>query len=84
KAGLLERTTDPDDRRAVLLSASPKAKRLLQRLAAGRRQRIERLLDGWTEDEIALFASLLGRLNQASETHHDQHAHELHQELNHG
>jgi len=84
KVGLLERTTDPEDRRAVLLKATPKGKRLLQRLEAGRRQRIERLLDGWTEDEIETFAVLLGRLNRASEQHYDQHARELHQELNNG
>ena len=84
KAGLLERTTDPDDRRAVLLKASPKGKRLLQRLEVGRRKRIERLLGGWTEHEIATFTPLLGRLNAATEQHYDQNTHELEQELNHG
>jgi len=84
KSGLLERTTDPDDRRAVLLKASPKGKRLLQRLEAGRRQRIERLVGDWTEQEIVTFATLLGRLNAASEQHYDQNAQELQQELNHG
>jgi DNA-binding MarR family transcriptional regulator len=84
KGGLLERTTDPDDRRAVLLKASPKGKRLLQRLEAGRRQRIERLVEDWTEQEVATFADLLGRLNLSSEKYFDQNATELRQELNHG
>jgi DNA-binding MarR family transcriptional regulator len=84
QAGLLERTTDPDDRRAVLLKASPKGKRLLQRLEVGRRKRIERILTGWTTDEIATFTSLLGRLNEATERHHDQNAREMEQELNNG
>jgi DNA-binding MarR family transcriptional regulator len=84
KEGLLERTTDPDDRRAVLLKASPKGKRLLQRLEAGRRQRMQRLISDWTEQEVSTFTSLLGRLNAASEKHFDQNAQELEQELNHG
>ncbi|MFL6161577.1 MAG: MarR family winged helix-turn-helix transcriptional regulator [Jatrophihabitantaceae bacterium] len=84
KAGLLERSTDPEDRRAVLLKASPKGKRLLQRLEAGRRQRLQRLVGDWTEPEIATFATLLGRLNAASEQHFDQNTDELRQELNHG
>ena len=84
KEGLLERTTDPGDRRAVLLKASPKGKRLLQRLEAGRRQRMQRMLGDWTEQEISTFAALLGRLNAASEMHFDQNTQELQQELNHG
>ena len=84
KEGLLERTTDPDDRRAVLLKASPKGNRLLQRLKAGSRQRMQRLIGDWTEQEVSTFASLLGRLNAASEQYFDQNAHELRQELNHG
>lgn len=84
KAGLLERTTDPEDRRAVLLKTSPKGKRLLQRLEAGRRQRMHRLVEDWTEQEICTFATLLGRLNTSSEKHFDQNARELEQELNHG
>ncbi|HEX2903583.1 MAG TPA: MarR family transcriptional regulator [Jatrophihabitans sp.] len=84
QAGLLERTTDPDDRRAVVLKASPKGKRLLQRLEIGRRKRLERLLNGWTAEEIATFTTLLGRLNESTERHHEEHLRELEQELNHG
>jgi len=84
QAGLLERTTDPDDRRAVLLKASPKGRRLLQRLQVARRKQIERILDGWTMDEIATFTHLLGRLNEATEHHHEVIAREMEQELNHG
>lgn len=84
QAGLLERTTDPDDRRAVLLKASPKGKRLLQRLEVGRRKRLERILSGWTPDEVATFTDLLGRLNESTERHHDQNELELEQELNNG
>jgi len=84
KEGLLERATDPDDRRAVLLKASPKGRRLLQRLQGGSRQRMQRMLGDWTEQEINTFAALLGRLNAASEKYFEQNARELQQELNHG
>ena len=84
QAGLLERTTDPEDRRAVLLKTSPKGKRLLQRLEIGRRKRLERLLNGWTTDEIATFTELLGRLNESTERHYEENARELEQELNNG
>jgi DNA-binding MarR family transcriptional regulator len=83
-AGLLERATDPEDRRAVLLQASPKGKRLLQRLEVGRRKRIERILTGWQPEEIVTFTHLLGRLNEATEKYHDVNESELEQELNHG
>ena len=84
KEGLLERATDPDDRRAVLLKASPKGKRLLQRLEAGRRQRMRRLVEDWTEQDIATFTTLFSRLNDASEKYFDQTTRELQQELNNG
>lgn len=84
RAGLLERATDPDDRRAVLLKTSPKGRRLLQRLEVGRRKRIERILGGWTTEEIATFTHLLGRLNEATERHYEQNTLELEQELNNG
>jgi len=84
RGGLLERSTDPDDRRAVLLTASPKGKRLLQRLQAGSRQRLQRLVGDWTEQEVSTFVTLLGRLNAASEKYFDQNARELQQELDHG
>jgi len=84
RGGLLERSTDPDDRRAVLLTASPKGKRLLQRLQAGSRQRLQRLVGDWTEQELGTFTTLLGRLNAASEKYFDQNARELQQELDHG
>jgi len=40
--GLVHRTPDPADGRAVVLSATPRGRRLMER---GRRQRVERLVD---------------------------------------
>jgi DNA-binding MarR family transcriptional regulator len=84
KAGLLEREVDPDDRRAILLKASTSGRQLLGRLERGRRKRIERLLTGWTTEEIAAFGQMFGRLNEATEKYGAQNALELEQELNHG
>jgi DNA-binding MarR family transcriptional regulator len=84
KAGLLSRAPDPDDRRAVLLQATPKGRNLMRRLVAGRRKRVERLLADWTPEEIDTFGRLLGRLNNATEKYAALTAEELDQELNHG
>jgi DNA-binding MarR family transcriptional regulator len=84
KAGLLEREVDPEDRRAILLKASASGRQLLGRLERGRRKRIERMLTGWSADEIATFGQLFGRLNEATEKYGAQNTLELEQELNHG
>lgn len=84
KAGLLSREPDPDDRRAILLQATPDGQKLMMRLSKGRRTRIERLLTDWTDEEIEIFGRLLGRLNQATEKYAAQNAEELEQELNNG
>jgi DNA-binding MarR family transcriptional regulator len=84
KAGLLGREVDPDDRRAILLKASERGRRLLHRLEHGRRKRIERTLTGWSAEDIGALANLLGRLNEATEKYGEQNHLELEQELNHG
>jgi DNA-binding MarR family transcriptional regulator len=51
--GLVTRSADPDDRRAVVLSATPRGRRLMER---GRRRRVERLvaeLRGLSASDIA-------------------------------
>lgn len=81
KAGLLARDIDPDDRRAILLEATPEGQGLLERLSRGRRKRVERLLSDWSEQDIATLGRLLGRLNEATEKYGDQNALEVEQEL---
>jgi DNA-binding MarR family transcriptional regulator len=84
KAGLLARDTDPEDRRAILLEATPEGQRLLDRLSRGRRRRVERLLSDWQPEDIVTLGRLLAQLNAATEKYGDQNALELEQELNHG
>lgn len=84
RAGLLSRSPDPDDRRAIQLQATTKGRNLMKRLSAGRRKRVERLLADWEPDEIEIFGRLLARLNQATEKYAAQSAEELEQEINHG
>lgn len=61
-AGLVERAPDPDDARAVILTATPEGRSLMER---GRRQRVERLvrdLEGLSDDEIATLRRAVGIL----------------------
>jgi DNA-binding MarR family transcriptional regulator len=65
--GLVQRATHPDDARAQLLTVpDPAAKRLEEFRESGRAQLAE-LLSDWTPEELATFAKLLGRLNDAAE-----------------
>lgn len=65
--GLVQRSSDPDDRRASLLVATDDA---VQRVAAMRQERSERFdqrLGDWSDAEITEFAERLGRYNLALE-----------------
>jgi DNA-binding MarR family transcriptional regulator len=84
KAGLLSRAADPADRRAILLETTPEGQNLMARLIEGRRKRLERLLTDWSDTDITTLASLLGRLNEATEKYGPTNARELEQELNNG
>lgn len=59
--GLLERRSDPDDRRASLLAASPAGTALLDRTRRARDERIAVIVADWSPAERAQFAALLDR-----------------------
>jgi DNA-binding MarR family transcriptional regulator len=61
-AGLIARSTDPDDRRSVLVSLTDRGQDLLQRLERARRATAEEVFGGLTAGERADLARLLGAL----------------------
>nr|WP_221634299.1 MarR family transcriptional regulator [Nocardioides luti] len=63
--GLVDRTPDPDDGRASLVSASDEAVRRLNAVAADRRTWLDERLGDWTDDELTGFVDVLGRYNRA-------------------
>jgi DNA-binding MarR family transcriptional regulator len=63
--GLLERTPDPDDGRAVLLTLSDDAADRLAGVRAERSERFDRRLGDFATDELVAFAEQLARYNAA-------------------
>ncbi|MFT4262589.1 MAG: MarR family winged helix-turn-helix transcriptional regulator [Nocardioides sp.] len=63
--GLLERRTDPVDRRAALVSVTPKARLLLAEVEARREVLLADCLADWRPDEMGALAAGLERLNAA-------------------
>ncbi|MDN4159884.1 MarR family winged helix-turn-helix transcriptional regulator [Nocardioides abyssi] len=61
--GLVDRSPDPDDGRATLLSASEHGVRRLDEVAAMRRAYLDQRLGDWSDEELAHFADSLGRYN---------------------
>jgi DNA-binding MarR family transcriptional regulator len=61
-AGLIERGTDPDDRRSVLVRLTPRGHALLARLERARRATAQDVFGGLADDERAELARLLETL----------------------
>ena len=59
--GLVVRHADPDDGRASRISLTPAGRRTLERVLKARRAWLDRLLEGWDDEDLARFGSLLGR-----------------------
>ena len=69
--GLLERTDDPDDRRASRVAVTEQGHRCLARGFETRRQLISHALDGWTDEERDTLRTLLHRFVQTLMTPND-------------
>lgn len=67
--GLLDRSADPDDGRAMLLAASGSAVERLAQMREERRQRLDERLGDWSEADLASFVNLLERYNLALESY---------------
>ena len=61
--GLVDRTPDPEDGRATLLSVSEDGRRRLRDVADHRRQLLDQRLGDWDDQELADFAAVLARYN---------------------
>ncbi len=64
-SGLVKRTSDPDDGRAVVLELSPRGSDRLEEVRFSRRKLMSVLTQDWTEEERAQFCALLTRFNSA-------------------
>ncbi len=67
RLGLAEKSVDPSDRRASLLSLTDHGRVAIEEARAYRREMLRRVLEGWTEDERAGFAGSLRRFNETVE-----------------
>ena len=61
--GLVERTPDPEDGRATLLTVTEEGARRMRDVAEHRRSWLDEQLGDWSESELAGFVRDLGRYN---------------------
>lgn len=64
-AGLVTRTTHPEDGRAVVLKLSPLGSARLEQVRSSRRELMAVLTEDWSEEEQETFCALLTRFNTA-------------------
>lgn len=64
---LLDRTPDPDDGRATLLSLSAEGERRLNSVDEQRRRWFDEVLGSWSDEELAGFAAEMSRYNRTLE-----------------
>jgi DNA-binding MarR family transcriptional regulator len=62
--GFLQRTPDPADGRAMMLSVTEEGQRRLTATAAERRSLLDQRLAGWSDEDLASFVTALGRYNR--------------------
>ena len=65
--GFVERTPDPEDRRAAIIAISAEGIRRLEEVSTQRREEVGASLADWTEAELEQFVLALGRYNAALE-----------------
>ena len=65
--GLIERSPDPEDKRAALLAITDEGRRRLAEVGALRREKVEAMLHDWTDQELEGFVRTLTRYNAALE-----------------
>jgi DNA-binding MarR family transcriptional regulator len=65
--GLIERTPDAEDRRAMILAISEEGHRRLAHISATRRHEVSERLEEWSAEELSEFVRLLALYNSALE-----------------
>jgi DNA-binding MarR family transcriptional regulator len=65
--GLIERSPDPEDRRAAILAITDEGSRRLATVSALRRREVSDRLASWSENDLRGFVSLLSRYNNELE-----------------
>ncbi|MGJ9412421.1 MarR family winged helix-turn-helix transcriptional regulator [Aeromicrobium sp. CF4.19] len=70
RQGLVDRVSDPEDGRAQLLTPRPDSLAKLERYRSDSHEWLAGLIADWEPEELASFASQLGRLSDAMERSH--------------
>ena len=65
--GMIERTPDPEDRRAAILAITEEGERRLKKIMRTRREELRDRLAGWETDDLDDFVTALGRYNASLE-----------------
>jgi DNA-binding MarR family transcriptional regulator len=65
--GLIERTPDPQDRRAMILAITEEGRRRMAGVTLARRYEVSARLENWTNEELRTFVHSLSRYNAALE-----------------
>jgi DNA-binding MarR family transcriptional regulator len=65
--GLIERSPDPEDRRAAILAITAEGSRRLGTIAELRRREVLERLSGWSDEELSSFVEAMARYNNALE-----------------
>jgi DNA-binding MarR family transcriptional regulator len=62
--GMVVRQSDPEDRRASRIRLTPAGRRTIERVRRARRAWLDRLLQGWDDDDLCDLADLLSRFGE--------------------
>jgi DNA-binding MarR family transcriptional regulator len=65
--GMIERSPDPEDRRAAILAITQEGSRRLATVAALRRREVGERLSGWSDEDLRSFVGMMARYNGALE-----------------
>ncbi len=64
---LIERSPDPEDRRAAILAITEEGSRRLSNIAESRRREVLERLSGWSDEDLRGFVEVMARYNNALE-----------------